>query len=205
MSFEFPKIIGIDFDNTLIDYSNIMYQYAVDMGYLNSLTSKDKNEIRNKIRLLDDGEKKWQQLQAVIYGIQINKAERFQGVLYFFQRCLQHNISIKIISHKTKFAAMDETKTDLRQVALKWMDQNSFFRFINKQNVFFEPTLREKIKRIISLDCNVFIDDLDIIFNEKTFPAHVRKILFCQNKKIYQNLEIEFAHSWKEIFSLIFN
>jgi len=32
------------------------------------------------------------------------------------------------------------------------------------------------------LNCDIFIDDLEEIFNEKSFPMNIRKILFTPNE-----------------------
>ena len=206
MSFcKFPKIIGIDFDNTLIDYSGLLYHYAIKFKYINGSTIKVKNEIRNKIRMLNNGEDKWQKLQALIYGPKIIKAERFTGVLKFFRNCKEKKIIIYIISHKTIFASKDETQTNLRQAALKWMAQNSFFQYLSKKNVFFETTREDKIKRIAQLNCNIFIDDLLDVLNAETFPTDVRRILFNPNNTININTKIEYARSWNEMSNLILN
>jgi len=203
-SFQLPEKIGIDFDNTLIDYSNVIHYYAVELGFVDPGTTKDKNEIRNKVRLLDDGENKWQKLQALIYGIKISKAQIFKDVINFFQHCLMKNITIHIVSHKTIFASKDETRTNLREAALNWMYNNSFFKYVSKENVFFESTREKKIARIAQLGCQVFIDDLEEIFLEKRFPNNIRKILFNPNMKIRNKLKIETALSWKEVFQLVF-
>jgi len=202
---KFPKIIGIDFDNTLIDYSSLLYHYAITFKYINGSTIKIKNEIRNKIRMLNDGEDKWQKLQALIYGPKIHKAERFTGVLKFFRYCKEKKIIIYIISHKTTFAKKDETQTNLREAAINWMANNSFFQYVSKKNVFFETTREEKIKRIEQLGCDIFIDDLIEILNSETFPINTRKILFNPNNTKNINIKIEYARSWIEMCNLIFN
>jgi len=202
--FQLPHKIGIDFDNTLIDYSNVFHYYAQKHFHLDANTVKEKNVIRNKIRELDEGENKWQKLQALIYGPHICDAERFKGTLHFFRRCQKNKITLYIISHKTIFATKDETQTNLRHAALDWMANNNFFQYISKQNIFFESTREAKIRRISQLNCDVFIDDLEEIFFENDFPNNVRKLLFIPNKKKKTTMDIEAAQSWDEISNLIF-
>jgi len=85
------------------------------------------------------------------------------------------------------------------------MEMNNFFQYVSKTNIFFESTREKKIKRISQSGCNVFIDDLEEIFNEVAFPVNVRKILFTPNiKKKTKNLKTEMAQSWNEILNLVF-
>ena len=73
-----------------------------------------------------------------------------------------------IVSHKTKNPIIGP-KYNLHKSALNWLEKNKFFDkqglFINKNNVFFEPTIEEKVKRIESIGCTHFIDDLPSILN----------------------------------------
>ena len=67
------------------------------------------------------------------------------------------------------------TKTNLRTAALEWMQKNNLV--ISKDNIFFESTRQDKIKRIKELECTHFVDDLEETFEESSFPKKVKKIL----------------------------
>ena len=47
-----------------------------------------------------------------------------------------------------------------------------------REQVFFELTKEEKLARIGTLGCDVFIDDLPEIFQAAAFPRGTRRILF---------------------------
>ena len=52
--------IGLDFDNTLIRYDDVFATAARDRGLVNANFSGNKQEVRDAIRLLPDGEFAWQ-------------------------------------------------------------------------------------------------------------------------------------------------
>ena len=59
-------IIGIDFDNTIISYDNIMHKIALERDLINADVIKSKKHIRDSIRMLPEGEIHWQRLQASV-------------------------------------------------------------------------------------------------------------------------------------------
>ncbi len=115
-------------------------------------------------------------------------------------------IAIYIISHKTRYANLDETRTNLRKAALNWMTQHHFFDSqhlgLKRSNVFFESTRIEKIARIKKLGCTHFIDDLEETFMETSFPANVKKILYAAHPSPL--LKIKRVTAWKEIYDYFF-
>ena len=68
-------IIGVDFDNTIVSYDAVMHTVALKQGWIDSQLTKKKKQIRDHIRLTSDGERKWQQLQAIVYGRRIRKQD----------------------------------------------------------------------------------------------------------------------------------
>ena len=68
-------IIGVDLDNTIISYDNILHSLALNKEYISYNTKKEKRSIRDATRKLPQGEIKWQRLQAAIYGPKINEAD----------------------------------------------------------------------------------------------------------------------------------
>jgi len=199
--------IGIDFDNTLIDYSDVMYNTAMQFRLIDSNTKKNKKNIRDKIRRLTDGEIEWQKVQAYVYGKAINQAHLINGVKEFFNFCKNGSIGLAIISHKTQFAAQDTESIDLREKALQWMENHHFFDTqglgLSKKQVYFESTREGKINRIRELGCAYFIDDLEETFFEESFPSNVIKILYDAygEKDAVQNCII--CRSWEEITQYI--
>jgi len=201
-------IIGVDFDNTLVNYDGVLLKTARQWGLALKEKAGKKN-IRNAIRQLPDGEKKWQQVQAHVYGLGLDEALLIEGVGEFFSRCRSAGVPVYIVSHKTQFAAQDTDKIDLRQAALDWMNTQGFFDpagglGFSKSAVFFESTRQDKVGRIKELNCTHFIDDLEETFLEKSFPARCAKILYSSQRSSCPG-GMTVVHNWKEIYDHFFN
>jgi len=177
-------VFGVDFDNTIARYDSIFHQIAVERGLIVEDVPRSKDSVRDAVRLSDDGETEWQKLQALVYGPRMLEATPNDGVLSFFKECGIKDVPIFIISHKTEFASLDETGTNLRETALHWLEGNRFFDYgtgLTSEQVHFENTRQEKLARIKAMGCTHFVDDLVETFQEKTFPAGVEKILYAPN------------------------
>ena len=197
------QIIGVDFDNTIVSYDDLIHRIAVKKRLIPPDTLKSKKQVRDCIRRLNEGEVKWQQIQAAIYGPLMHEAQLINGVNEFFQTCGTRNIPIFIVSHKTEFANYDSTGTNLRSTALKWMEKNGFLlpaKFgLNQEHVFFQSTRQDKVERIRNLDCTHFIDDLEETFLEESFPEKVEKILFDPHGQYSPRPGVKICSSWQEI------
>lgn len=196
--------IGVDFDGTIVIYDELFYDLAIQKNLISLETPKIKKEIRNQIQRLPNGDAEWQKLQAIVYGEKIKEANPAEGVLDFFDLCKRNDIKINIISHKTRYSNSGESKIDFIISANEWLKINGFFdkNLISGDNVFFEPTRKDKIRKIKDLNCTHFIDDLEEIFSEEEFPQEVKKILYAQNKP---NTTTELTtDSWNEITKYFF-
>jgi hypothetical protein len=175
--------IGIDFDNTLVDYDHVFLSAAKERGLVDGAFCGSKRAVRDSIRSLPDGELAWQRLQGYVYGAGISDAIMFDGVEFFLRDCRAKGIDVFVISHKTRFGHHDTIGIDLRRAALDWMAQHEFFCSagfgIPVERVFFESTRSEKLARIHAVDCTHFIDDLEEVFADPDFPAHTLPILFA--------------------------
>lgn len=203
------RIIGVDFDNTLISYDELLYSVGVQKGLISSTTEKNKKCIRDQIRQLPNGEIEWQKLQAFAYGPRIGEARLIDGVWGFFKLCQQNRIRVYIISHKTEFANYDGPHTNLRKAALDWMKANQFFQEeglgLSLDSVFFGMIRQEKIDRIKTLGCTHFIDDLEETFLEESFPSDIEKILFAPYPQPPLLPGIRVLRSWQEISDYFFS
>lgn len=201
-------IIGVDFDNTIVGYDDVMYDTALAWRLIPEGMTKNKKQIRDAIRQLPEGEIHWQKLQAFIYGESMHKAQLKEGVRDFFQTCRQADISTFIVSHKTKFASMDTQGINLREVALGWMTDQKFFEDdgfgLTQDRIYFESTRPDKVARIGTLGCSHFIDDLEETFLEPTFPSEVEKILYAQETKSASLNDVTQLKHWTQIHEHIF-
>ncbi|NQT72542.1 MAG: hypothetical protein HQ553_07195 [Chloroflexi bacterium] len=202
------SVIGIDFDNTLVTYDESIYRFALERCLIQPEMEKNKKKIRDSIRQLIDGENKWRTVQAAVYGPRMEEAQLIDGVKDFFQECKHRGAKIYIVSHKTKYASQDETKTNLREAALWWMKINKFFDSdglgLRPNEIYFEATLQEKIERIKELECSHFIDDLEETFNEDIFPNDVVKILYATRDAGKVLSGVCLLSSWEEISEFFF-
>ena len=195
-------IIGVDFDNTLIIYDELFEKLAVDRNLLPPGTARGKRQIRDALRAQPDGEIEWQKLQADAYGPRIGEARLAEGAARFLELARAAGIAVYTISHKTQWASMDRTGTDLRQAALGWMEANGLFAAragLNPAKVFFGATRAKKIAHICQLHCTHFIDDLEETFAETAFPADVERILYAPHATQSAPPGVMVARSWKQI------
>ena len=202
------RIIGIDFDNTIVNYNELIYSTARHRGLIPAGVVKNKKEIRDAVRKLPDGEIEWQRLQAFIYGKGMENAVLMDGVADFFDLCKRLNVPAFIVSHKTQFASMDLQRVDLRQTALQWMKTNKFFSQdgfgLALDNIYFESTRQGKINSLRALGCAYFIDDLEETFLESSFPSEVEKILFSPQGSDINIPDIKVFQSWQQINDYFF-
>jgi hypothetical protein len=199
--------IGVDLDNTIVSYDDILYRVATELDLIGPEVSQGKKAVRDAIRQLPDGEIEWQKLQAEIYGPRMGEAQLIDGVADFFEECQSRSIFVYIISHKTKFANYDSTGTNLRLSALNWLESQGIFSTddvgLSRERVFFESTRQAKIERIGMLGCTHFIDDLEETFLEEIFPPGVVKILFDPHELYAPRPGVTICSSWAEISSYL--
>lgn len=201
-------VIGVDFDNTLASYDNVVHSAAVDLGLISPETIKNKFDVRTAIRALPGGEIEWQKLQGLVYGPRMGEATLTEGAAAFFKRGNGKGVKFYVISHKTELANYDETQTNLRQSALHWMFANGFFEpdglNLSRKDVFFEETRADKLKRIEQIGCTHFIDDLEEVLTERCFPSGVSKILYTASPPRICPPDVATATTWAQISNLVF-
>ncbi len=199
-------LLGIDFDNTLVSYDRLFAEEAARLR-LPVGGAASKREIRDRLRALPgEGERRWQELQATVYGPLLAAAPVMEGALDFLDRCRQLGITVCVVSHKTLFAASAPTGTDLRQAARRWLRQNGFLDAgrLDKNRIYFEDDRQAKVGRVRLLGCSHFIDDLVEVFADPCFPTQTKKILFAPG-----GAPVSFAgavcRSWAEVGALLLN
>jgi len=201
------RVIGIDFDNTLICYDGVFLRLAREAGLVGPEALQQK-AVREAARQSQEGDIAWQRLQGQAYGPRIREAEPAAGALEFLIRCHQLGIPSWIISHKTQYASIDPTDTDLRQAARAWMELHGFLApatGLGPERLRFGATRQEKIAHIRATGCTHFIDDLEETFREPDFPAGVQGILYVPGEgRIPNDLpHLWVARSWPEISARI--
>ena len=171
--------IGIDLDNTIIDYNYSFYYAALKENLINSKGPKNKIKIKRFINS-KFGQNKWTELQGKVYGNYILAAKRYKYFTKFLDYINSKKISVYIISHKTKYPYLGK-KINLHNSAKLWIAKNLKNK-IDQKNIYFENSIESKIERIKKLKLDFFIDDLEKVLNHKKFPKDCKKILFGLNK-----------------------
>jgi hypothetical protein len=190
--------IGLDFDNTIVNYDKVFHDVALEWRLIPSNMSVNKLAIRNFLR--DSGkEDRWTEMQGYVYGARMDHALLYPGLIDFIEQVKSVGHTIVIVSHKTSHPFLGP-KYDLHAVALKWIKNNIC---IEADDIFFEPTKEKKIERIVQLGCDVFIDDLPEIICSSGFPKTTMAILFDPDNMHRsfeaQCSEVRVLSSWAEI------
>ena len=179
-------IIGVDLDNTIINYEKSFYKVALKEKLINkSYEYKGRLKLKKYIEKKEN-KKKWMEIQGLVYGKFIKFAEINQGFCKFLRLSKLRNIKIYIISHKTEFPYFNN-QISLRKKSLEWLKLQKIFSKkynLNKKNLFFTNNRKEKIEKIKLLKCDIFIDDLKLILQNIYFPKNCKKIHFSQTKNL---------------------
>jgi hypothetical protein len=194
--------VGVDFDNTIVSYDELMHAIAAGWGAIPAGTPKNKKQIRDCLRKMPDGEIVWQRLQATAYGSRIQEAAPAAGVGEFFAFCKRRGIPVCIISHKTEYSNLGESGVNLRTSAMGWLRRRGLVAGdacgIKETEVYFEPTRSAKVGRVKTLGVTHFIDDLEETFEDPGFPPEVRRILYANATPRDMRGITSFA-AWSEI------
>jgi hypothetical protein len=198
--------IGIDFDNTIAGYDAVFLNTAKRQGLIAADCLGGKQRVRDLIRA-QQGELAWQRLQGAVYGHGIGQAILIDGVADFLIRCRDEAVQVFIVSHKTEYAHFE--RVNLRQAASVWMESHGFFAprglGVARENVFFESTREDKVRRICEIHCTHFIDDLAEVFEHPQFPEATARILFCQEGGARAPAKGTCCPSWSHIEATVFD
>ena len=191
--------IGIDFDNTIVSYDALFHRVALEQKVIPATLPATKLAVRDHLR--DCGrEPVWTEMQGYVYGARMDEAAMYSGVREFFAWTRERGIETAIVSHKTRHPFIGP-QYDLHNAAREWVEHNLVNgkdRLIEPDRVYFELTKEEKIRRIDTLSCDCFIDDLPEIFLARGFPAQTRRFLFDPDKVHPDMNGIQSAQSWNE-------
>ena len=147
--------IGVDLDNTIICYDALFHALALERGWIapaRPARPVRKDAVRRAVRLLPDGDEKWQALQAEAYGPRLASAALFPGVVDAFRLWREQGREIFVISHKTRRSSAGY---DLHAAARAFLAESALMRegLLAEQDLFFCPSRREKLERIARLGC----------------------------------------------------
>lgn len=195
-------LIGIDLDNTLIDYSGVFGPVGVALGLLpDEAAAMTKAEVRAYLRAQHDGEARWMRLQGQVYGRFLGRARAFPGVAAFLERLGALGAKFCVVSHKTRLGHFDLHRADLWQAARDWLAEQEFCNpesgMLSPDQVYFEETREGKLERIASLRCDAFIDDLPEVLLHERFPAATRRFWFAAGQEGETPPGLTCCRSWE--------
>ncbi len=172
--------LGIDLDNTIVCYEGVFHRAAFERGLVPASLSREKEEVR-ALLVAEGNEEAWTELQGLVYGELMGEARPFRGVLAFFAAARRAGADLKIISHRTRYPYAGPRR-DLHAAALFWLREEGFLDprrgGLARNDVFFEESAESKVRRIGSVGCTHFIDDLPRLLLHDEFPAETSGMLF---------------------------
>lgn len=198
-------ILGVDFDNTIIDYDYVFHKVALERDLIPPELDVSKAEVRRYLREIGK-ENQWTELQGYVYGARMAEAVAFPYALESLARWVANGIKVFIVSHKT-LHPYSGPLYDLHLSAWNWLEFRGFFDRdrinMKKSDVFFELTKQDKINRIASLKCTHFVDDLPELLTEPSFPDFPAKILFDPGRQVSQIQGVIKIASWLELNTIV--
>lgn len=201
-----PVHIGLDLDNTIIDYSGVFAPVAAELGLLppdHGLRSKD--EVKSRLRMIAGDDTLWMRLQGQVYGKFIGLARPYDGAVAAIRgfRAAGHRVSI--VSHKTKLGHFDPDQVDLWEAASGWLTANGLVGEagpIASADVHYRVTREEKVDTIAKLGFALFVDDLPEVLGHPDFPARLPTILFSPDGEHGEGGRFQLARSWQEVMDM---
>lgn len=177
-----PGILGIDLDNTIIDYEVAYREIAEEFGLPE--TARNRRGIREALGAQRARDDEWQRFQSVLYTRGLAVAKPTEGVLTFLDTAISLGWRISIVSHKTHRTQERFGSVPMREAATRWLMTNGVIpRRCAADRLYYEETLEAKMERIGVLGCDVFIDDLDAVVLHRERPTATRMVHFVPGSK----------------------
>lgn len=201
------KIIGIDLDNTIVQYDQVIYDIAIQRGLIPARTEPNKTIIRDILRS-SGRDADWTDIQGYVYGQGMQYAHPFPGIIPFLQLLSNRGFSPCIISHRTQYP-YSGGDSNLHQAALEWLIMKGIVGDsrapVRQDHVFFELTKNAKYQRIRYQKCIIFIDDLIEFLVSDFFPKEVKKVLFDPFDNYHDHTVYTRITSWNDASNTIFD
>lgn len=169
-----PSVIGLDLDNTIIDYEPAFHELRKNKDGLSMETSLSSF----KQKMKQDFPSHWQAFQGQLYTVGLNFAQPSKWVIEFLQLAKSAKVRVCIVSHKSRFS-VDDSTTRLREPALRWLEAHGILgTLIPREAIRFAETPSEKQDLIRASRADWFVDDLPEVLSDPGFPSGCRKFLY---------------------------
>lgn len=188
--------LGLDFDNTLVCYDPVFHAAALEAGLIPPQVARHKNAVRDHLRAAGR-EAAWVALQGEVYGPRLTQAQPYPGLDAFLDATRRAGWEPCIVSHKTRhpFAG---PRWDLHQAARQWIGRH-LENWVHPDNVFLESTKDDKLRRIATVACDDFVDDLPEILLAPGFPPATRAWLFDPSDHFTDAARYRRVHGWEAL------
>lgn len=193
--------IGIDIDNTVLDFSESIRRSAHDILGIDLEPKSGKSASSFRIKELV-GNEVWTDLQGYIYAEYSVYASTFDGALSTISGLRHQGHQIQLISHKTKRPASGRS-VDLHHWTQLTLERTGVLETMHSdpkdqgESIILCESVEEKIWEISSQGCEVFIDDLLKVL--RPLPTGLRKIhIFCDGQHP-SNKAIKCHSDWAEV------
>jgi hypothetical protein len=194
-------IIGLDLDNTIINYGSLFYDIALEKKWITTECTKYKTGVREYLQAQGRNDL-WTELQGLVYGPYLTEAAPYSGVDDFLLECRNLGISVWIVSHKTRFPAVG-FQYDLHASASAWLFASGLIHDetggVNKDRIILCETRNKKIAAIHKLQLTHFVDDLPEIFLDADFPKETARYLYAPDGVQIKPPYCEPVSSWQEL------
>lgn len=180
--------IAIDFDNTIVNYSELFHKAAM-LENVQVDQNLSKNEIKEYIKSSNNHEwpKKWIDIQGRCYGELIQETSKDEYFLKLYNYLKQQGFEIEVTSHKSKRSLCG--RYDLRESALKKIKSLG----IKDEEVRFFDTQEQKCEYLGENEFDIIIDDLEEVLDKS--KNNRLKILFGSFSDIHFSLK-----SWSLVY-----
>jgi len=203
--------IGLDLDNTVIDYSAAFHAAAKYIGISLPEYINTKNKIKKHVLSLTSGEYVWQRIQGLAYGLFVNSHARlYPGVVRFLWRCREQKHEVGIVSHKTLYGHQDSSCVPLREVATAFLNSQDIKIGLNEflSKIIFHDTYEGKISFIKNNSFDWFIDDLSSVISDLKEQKKINKIFFTELTKddsqvVINDSKTRSLSNWQQIDAVI--
>lgn len=166
--------IGLDLDNTVIDYIRAYRSTAEKMGLPEGFV--DRESIRPLLRRSEVDDMEWQHFQARLYTDGLAFAQPAAGLHDFLKLCATLDVRVFIVSHKTSQTPVQFGAKDLRAPALEWLLEHDIAPgFVREEDVYFCSTREEKVQTIATVGCDAFVDDLIEVLDHPDLPKEIMR------------------------------
>ena len=195
------KIIGIDFDNTIVTYGSIFYDIAKEKDLIEAKSTLSKTEVRDLL-IKEGKEELFTYIQGLVYGPRIVDAEPSPGVIKKLIELKHKGYKLILVSHKTRYPIKGD-KHDLHAACMNWLTKNGFFKSDGigwgPEDLYFAETKEEKAVIVKEQACDLFIDDLPSMLDLIQEVSPKTSKLLYDPCNIHSSCSHKRLQSWKEL------